>query len=255
MPKTTKKLKQIYRFLEKNHSWNEAFQLAEYKKALTSCLTAEQRLIALMHMVVHSQSSPPLTLLAPFWEHMHRAPWQERRPTLLELTTYIESLSPRRSASVGPWDRLFRSLESVKGWGPKTAALFVKCVVKLHRSDLSDLYFLQDPQTACAIESNDRLYLPVDKVILKIFDSINVTDLGDKLHPINDSLHAAGYGVEETLVWDDLWFWGFFTQNSSAAGRVFGWNAGRFWGQLSSPKSDIVTIQKKCQQFLGMLQE
>jgi hypothetical protein len=247
------KIEKIYQFLSENHHWNETFQLEEYKICLTHCSTAKHRLIALLHMVAHTQSKPKLGSLATFWEHLEDAPWTRRAPSLLEFTAYIEKRGSPYADSTGPWDRLFQALKNVKGWGPKTAALFIKSIIGLHRSNLAYLYCLKDAECARSFDDADRIYLPVDAVIRRVFEACRVTPLGKSFYPINATLYRAGYTAEQMLVWDDLWFWGFFTQDSSSGGRKIGWNKARFWGQLSAPKSEVETIHALSKKFLKIV--
>jgi hypothetical protein len=224
----------VFKFLEHNHQWNEAFQAAEYKKCLTHCMDAKERLNALLHMIAHTQSSPKLGKLGEFWKKIETAPWKKNGFSLLQLTEYLEQINRSGTNSLAPWKRLFYALSNVDGWGPKTAALFVKCVIRLHRSEHSELHFLSDIESAYVLGHNDQIYLPVDAVILRIFRESAFADMGKSFYPINAALQRERYTAEDMLVWDDLWFWGFFSQNSSGSERTFGWNAARFWGQLSA---------------------
>ncbi|BBU30375.1 hypothetical protein BTHE68_41090 [Burkholderia sp. THE68] len=142
---------------------------------------------------------------------------------------------------------------NVPGWGPKTSALFVKCVIKLHRSKCDDSHFLEEADAAEIFGKDDRVFLPVDAVIKRISQAIPAAGLGTSFDSMNARLCAAGFIAEDMLVWDDLWFWGFLTQNSSTKERVMAWNEPRFWGQLSMPKSKIDEIKRECETFLALL--
>jgi hypothetical protein len=174
---------------------------------------------------------------------------------LIELAEYIQQRSQLVIVSAEPWDRLFRVLLNVAGWGPKTAALFVKCVVNVHRSDVTELHFLRDATIAQTLAAKDRIYLPVDAVIKRIFKEIAMAGVGNTFDSINGVLQKANYSAEDMLVWDDLWFWGFFSQNSSSVERSLGWNAARFWGQISTPKADVREIRRQCETFLRLLNQ
>ena len=63
------------------------------------------------------------------------------------------------------------------------------------------------------------------------------------------------------LIWDDLWYWGFFTQRSikttngevnSGYARQFGWNKDKFWAQFSSQKKDEQKIKVLAERFLDL---
>jgi hypothetical protein len=245
-------LQNLYAFLEANRKWNRAFQFREYRRHLSDCADAKARITALLHMVAHTQSAPKLGSLAEFWKHLEKANWKSA-PSLTELTEFIQQKSRLVTLSKTPWDRLFRALSTVPGWGPKTAALFVKCAIQLHRSKHTELHFLSDPHSARRFAPPDRVYLPVDAVIKRISLEISVVGLGETFDSINDKLHAQ-YSPDQMLVWDDLWFWGFFTQNSSKSNRSLGWNEARFWGLLSTSKKDVKLVEQKCVEFLTLLE-
>lgn len=60
--------------------------------------------------------------------------------------------------------------------------------------------------------------LPVDTVIKHIFKRINGTEMN--FDSINNFLINGGYrSNEKMLIWDDLWFWGFITQNAQNGNR------------------------------------
>jgi uncharacterized protein YbgA (DUF1722 family) len=67
------KLHQVFKFLSRNHHWNAAFQINEYRRYLSRWETPKQRINVLLHMVAHTQSSPKLETLAAFWQHMEAA--------------------------------------------------------------------------------------------------------------------------------------------------------------------------------------
>lgn len=127
--------------------------------------------------------------------------------------------------------------------------------MKIHRSRHRHLHFLRDAEYAHSIGPDDMLYLPVDAVIRRISREIPSAGLGDTFDSINSALRKAEYRSEDMLVWDDLWFWGFFSQDSSSKSRTLGWNAGRFWGQLSAPKGDIEVVRGKFEEFLRLFDD
>ena len=65
------------------------------------------------------------------------------------------------------------------------------------------------------------------------------------------------YTNNEMLIWDDLWFWGFITQNSQGKdGRKFGWNKAKYWSIFTAAKDEasIKGIQRLAKQFLKKLE-
>lgn len=162
------------------------------------------------------------------------------------------------------WENLHEALRAHPGWGEKTSALFVKAAIQLHRGPASLQFWPDATQQAAPLQSF-KPYLPVDRVILRIFRALK--------HPcprfsnINKKLRVQHTG-EEMLVWDDLWFWGFFTQKgkgkSDTTGdesdegapdnSVLGWNPGKFWGLLSSPKEKESEVRRLSKRFLTLLE-
>ncbi|WP_413194461.1 hypothetical protein [Pararobbsia alpina] len=136
-----------------------------------------------------------------------------------------------------------------------SAADIVKCVINLHRFELRELHFLRDETVAQTLGVKDRIYLPVDAVIKRISKEIPLAGLGNSFDSVNKALQKANYASADMLVWDDLWFWGFFSQNSSSVDRPLGWNEARFWGQLSTPKANVREIKRTCEKFLRLLDQ
>ena len=66
------------------------------------------------------------------------------------------------------------------------------------------------------------------------------TPLSNTFRGINNYLKKeCGYGSEDMLIWDDLWFWGFITQRSSAnisSKRVHDWNEEKYWSIFTAPQ-------------------
>ena len=149
------------------------------------------------------------------------------------------------------WGHLFELLRLIPGWGDKTAALFVKATIKLHNDrNISKKYHFWSDASLKKSSLISSPYLPVDRVIEKIFEELKHPNPKFKL--INDIL-INNYSSNEMLIWDDLWFWGFFTQNSSGKKRVMGWNSGKFWGQISTPKNTEHHVKRVAEKFIGLL--
>ena len=239
---------QIFNFLEKNRSWNEAFQGCEYRRGLLHCESPIQRLVHLLHVTAHTQSQPSLTKLGEFWRSMN-AFRPDGCPTVLELTRYLEARRGLLPKGVGRWDRLFHALREQYGWGDKTSALFLKAAIKIHRGHDS-LHFFSDVETALEPIAKDQVYLPVDSVITYIFKQIGFKS--PNFHSINKLLHQH-YSAEQMLVWDDLWYWGFFTQFVRDGTRVLEWNSDKFWSQLAAPKAREAEVQLLAQEFIAMV--
>ena len=56
-------------------------------------------------------------------------------------------------------------------------------------------------------------------------------------------------------VWDDLWFWGFITQNGSGDQREFVWNENKYWAIKETDKSFemVMEIKAKAIEFLDIM--
>jgi hypothetical protein len=91
----------------------------------------------------------------------------------------------------------------------------------------------------------------VDSVITHIFQSLGLKNAN--FQSVNKEL-LKHYSAEDILVWDDLWYWGFFTQVSSGPQgkrtRAFKWNADKFWCQPGAPKSREAEVQRLGEEFI-----
>jgi hypothetical protein len=250
------KLNEIFKFLKKNKKWNEQFQRDEYIRCLGGCLTQHDLLINFLYMNVNSQSSPKMDLLEKFWQSLHSANKKEIS-TLVGFIKFLEELPDDhrkknfRLKDDDNWENLYQLLSSLRGWGDKTAALFVKATIKLHNdSNFSKKYHFWSDAYKEKSPLVSKPYLPFDKVIKEIF--LELGHPGPEFKNINDELRA-NYSHEDMLIWDDLWFWGFFTQNSSRKKRVLGWNSGKFWGQICAPKNAEDELKELANEFLALL--
>lgn len=103
-----------------------------------------------------------------------------------------------------------------------------------------------------SLNNNDRLYIPVDTVIIEIFKRIGFDRCN--FDTINKEV-AKYYHGEAIEVWDDLWFWGFITQRRSGNQRTLGWNPNKYWSLENSNKDEIIIteIKEKAEHFLKLL--
>ena len=143
-------------------------------------------------------------------------------------------------------------MKNQKGWGAKTAALFTKSIFHLHNGYYSvKLKIWEDvPNT---IELSDDFYLPVDSVIIAVFNKLDNAKRWN-YNNVNKILKDNFKG-QEIEVWDDLWFWGFITQKGSGAVRKFEWNENKYWALKESDKDYkmIEEIKEKSNEFLRLL--
>lgn len=250
--------KRLFAFLEEHKQWNKDFQAREFTHCLAGCANERERLIRFLHWNVNTQSSPDMDALCQFWQTLHGATAKETAS--LEAFTNFLARNVKGSAATqadaspknqlpGKWEALFTCLRAQPGWGVKTTALLVKGVIQLHRGP-APLHFWPDATPSTAPLEGNKPYLPVDQVILRIFK-----ELGHPC-PREDNINKAlreRYSAEEMLIWDDLWFWGFFTQRGGGLDRELGWNPGKFWNQLSAPKEKEAELQLLAERFLGLL--
>lgn len=247
---------EIFKFLEENRTGNKDFQEKEYRRSLASCTSGAERLKQHLHSTVNSQSQPNLTNLAKFWRKFEKNPWGKKPPTLDQLCSFLELGKKQKYQPAGPWHRLFLALSAMDGWGDKTAALFVKSTIRIHRGlKLKKLHFLSDPQTARKLHASDRIYLPVDKVILFIFEEC-AFEKGNPASPTFKSINASlleRYSPEQMLIWDDLWYWGHFTQKVEEKKRTLKWNLDKFWCQASTDKANVAEVKVSSRSFIKLL--
>jgi hypothetical protein len=249
---TSRPLNSLFAFLQQHHHWNLELQRRESFQALApfpGTDDAAKRLFSVLHGIANTQSQPKMEALGRFWRQLHKFTSQDPAPTRLAFTEHLEKAVNQSPKGKGPWERLFNALRAQSGWGDKTSALFVKTALRIH-SDPTLLHFWNDTDDG-AIDPQDRLYVPVDAVISVIFDELGVVAKPD-FKKINSFL-ADHYLPREMLIWDDLWFWGFFTQEVREKTRVLGWNSDKFWCTRSSPFTDEHKVKVLAAEFLQIL--
>ena len=146
---------------------------------------------------------------------------------------------------------LHELLEKQKSWGNKTAALFVKAVYNTHVGFAKDLHFWEDAPTS--FQNGDELFLPVDAVILFIFEKLG-KPCSLSFGGINNYLKQ-NFPKSDFVIWDDLWFWGFITQKGGGKLRTMEFNEAKYWNLLHSPKDakSLAEITILSKQFLELL--
>ena len=162
------------------------------------------------------------------------------------------SLRERKQKTYGRWDALFTALKAQPGWGEKTAALFVKTVIQVHRGP-EKLHFWPDVEQQACVPASDKIFLPVDEVIKQIFKVLDF-DKAINFNNINKALQDR-YSPEDLLIWDDLWYWGFFTQVVRNKKRYLEWNTDKFWCMPSAPKSQEPEVTALGNQFIQILKK
>ena len=170
---------------------------------------------------------------------------------MIELLNSLDSkkhLNLKKCDHDDRWLALFYALKRQSGWGDKTAALFIKNLIDIHKSNDESLHFIKDFE---APKSQLSVFLPVDRVIIQIFDGLKQQHLYEgacNFSGINKCLHSYMEFSEspDLLIWDDLWFWGFITQKVTDKKRVTQWNSAKYCSLLFSPIDQMGAIKKLC---------
>lgn len=247
--RTERQLRNVFAFLEEHHRWSMNFERQEWTGILGGARSARERLRALLYCIANTQSKPKLDQLALFWKKLHNDYGSEAKQSISSFQAFLGIDTGQ------PLTDLYNGLRMQCGWGQKTAALFVKNVVNIHRSDASRLHFFHDAKNQVRrIDAGERLYLPVDAVIKHIFYQERPVPY-DAFDRINGTLHdLTRDDPARMLIWDDLWFWGFLTQKTTGKSRSMAWNEAKFWAMRSHSKDDIQVISALAEEFIGLVQ-
>lgn len=240
-----KKLEKIFSFLEENREFNFNLQSKFYNSIVSSNKSKSENIISLLYYTANTQSQPKIDKLANFYRKIY-----ENIDSLSSFDKFVKLIN-KKQISRSNFRNLFDGLRSQDGWGDKTAALFCKSIFHLHNGKYSDhLKIWEDSPTN--IDEDDKLYLPVDTVIISIFSKIDETK--NNFNKIND-LIGHKYTGNKIEIWDDLWFWGFITQKVSKNNREFGWNENKYWSLVNSEKNPdkISIIKEKAENFLNIV--
>ncbi|MCY1661711.1 hypothetical protein [Chryseobacterium sp. SL1] len=236
------KLKAIFKFLKENRQYNKDFQKKYYSSLIKPFKTKEEKLISILYNIASTQSRPKIDELSDFFKSIH-----SHSNILASFNNFTEKINPNSPKN---YKSLFDGMKKQKGWGDKTAALFTKVIFHLHNKEYANKFSIWDDTPSFL--DDDKFFLPVDFVIISIFNKIQEGKWNFK--SINTLLekHYTGKQIE---VWDDLWFWGFITQHGSGINREFGWNENKYWMMKESNKSEniITEIKSKAKIFLELI--
>jgi hypothetical protein len=229
----------------------------EYQKALAGCNSVHEKVLGLLYSVHSTQPFPKLDAQMNFLTEL----WADNSLETMEgFLNRLVSIKPRLietevcNVDGNPayinYRIMFLCLQEQEGWGNKTAALFCKVVFDIH-AHFPELRFWIDAPNE--ISAKDELYLPVDKVITHIMESINEVHLSN-FQNINDYLKITWKGVE-ILIWDDLWFWGFITQKGNDENRTMEFNPAKLWSLQAIQKDshNIEEIEKLANEFIHII--
>jgi hypothetical protein len=237
------KIEKLYKFLKENRKYNKQVQEGFIKSCIAiKDLSPEQKVLNLLYGVVNTQSQPKMNAIGEFFKKMYH-----KDSNLASYEGFLKTLKNEPESS----DSLFELMKSQKGWGSKTAALFVKYIYKIHKDDT---FKTSRIWTDFSINENE-LKLPVDAVITHIFKD-NFFNQGCNLDfdGINEFISNFPK-YNNPIIWDELWFWGFITQKIENNKRVSNeFNENKF---LCLPyiEKDMVNIKEKAECFLILLEQ
>lgn len=235
------KIKELYEFLEKNRQFNKQVQEGFIKSCIAiKDLSPEQKVLNLLYGVVNTQSQPKIDKIGPFFTKMYQKD--------SDLTSYRGFLKTLKNESVSS-DSLFELMKSQNGWGSKTAALFMKYIYLIHKDDT---FKTSRIWTDFSINENE-LKLPVDAVITHIFKN-NFVNQGCRLDFDGINKFISNFPkYNNPIIWDELWFWGFITQQTIDNSRKScEFNENKFWC-LPYIDKDIDKIKPLAIKFYGMI--
>lgn len=238
------KLDNLLEFIKENSAYNKALQKKYALGTICAQSSKFDKVIALLYDTVNTQSQPKINLLATFFQKAyanHHAFNSFHDFVKFLKTDYIKERDK-------PFESLFNGLKNQAGWGDKTSALFVKNIINYHRENGWETLKIWDDVP----DLDEKVYLPVDTVIIAIFNKLDPTKKWG-FATINNELRN-NYSKEELILFDDLWFWGFITQKGTKD-REFVWNEEKYWMIKESlkDKKEILKIKNKAEEFLAIL--
>lgn len=243
----TKKLQDLYSFLNENRSYNKPIQIGAYKMAMMSYETTFDKVYALLYSILNSQSQLKMDKSAVFFQRI-----ADNKTNLNSFANFLKTIGANDKTPLN-YKSMFELLTKQESWGDKTAALFVKAVYHCHIGYAKELQFWEDAPSA--FSNNDELFLPVDAVINHIFQELG-NPCSKTFKGINEHLKN-NFPESNFEVWDDLWFWGFITQKGSGDTRTMVFNEEKYWNLLDASK-DNQTIQETKQlanQFIDLIKQ
>jgi len=244
--KMDNKLKEIFDFLNLNRKYNKNLQERFYKSVVMPFDKTEDKVISLLYHIANTQSQPKIDKLANTYKSIIND-----NNCLNSFKSFVTKINSQESVVIN-YANLYAGMKSQDGWGDKTAALFAKNIYHLHNGQYSNILRIWS-DVPNSISENDNFYLPVDAVIISIFKKITKEKTWN-FEKINKLL-ITKYNKQQIEVWDDLWFWGFITQNGSGDERLFEWNENKYWALKESDKNPntILEIKRKAEEFLKIL--
>ena len=242
------KLNSIFEFLNSNREHNHKLQEKFYGSVLKPFNSVAEKIVSLLYHIANTQSQPKIDNLAKFFIELH-----ENIECVNSFDSFVNYIKLKSETTTeNNFKTLYLGMEKQSGWGKKTSALLVKTIFHLHNSEYSkELKIWNDVPKI--IEKGDDFFLPVDAVILFIFNKLN-SEINWDFEKVNKKLKDM-YSGNQIEIWDDLWFWGFFTQNGTGENRKFEWNLNKYWAlkETDKTKAEIKIIEQKAEIFLKLM--
>jgi hypothetical protein len=243
------KLKELYDFLEKNRQYNKQVQEGFIKSCIAiKDLSPEQKVLNLLYGVVSTQSQPKMDKIGEFFKNIY-----ENKSKLATYNGFLEVINTNKVK----YTNLYELLRLSPGWGKKTAALFVKTIYLIHNDTAYDEYKFWEN----SLPTNLELKLPVDAVITHIFkEYFHDNNYKSDFDGINEFFSKKHTENDDFIIWDELWFWGFITQqnqinpNTNKNERInVDFNENKFLC-LPYVEKDIDKIKEKAKEFLEIIE-
>ena len=237
----TDRIEKLFKFISDNRKYNKALQERYYRSIILPYKDEKEKIISLLYHIANTQSQPKIDKLSEFYKSIIT-----EENSLKSFKEFVGKINPNGKSN---FESVYKGMLNQKGWGPKTSALISKSIFHLHNGQYSENLKIWN-DVPKLIDENDSFYLPVDAVIIAIFKKLDNSIKWD-FNKINKTLETK-YKGQQIEVWDDLWFWGFITQNGSGDNRAFEWNENKYWVLKESDKDKmkIEEIKNKCQEFL-----
>jgi hypothetical protein len=238
------RLKQLFDFLITNRMYNHCLQEKFYQSVIMPYDTMPEKVIALLYNLANTQSQPRINSLAHFYRTIYK-----NIESLYSFNSFINLININKEIEIN-YNGLYQSMKIQTGWGNKTSALFTKSIFHLHNNHYrKDLRLWDDAPSE--IGENDDLFVPADIVIISIFKKLDPSRNWN-FETINNQIKVF-YKRQDIEVWDDLWFWGFISQNGAGDNRIFEWNENKYWALKETDKkpSTIQAIKNKTEDFLS----
>lgn len=237
----TDRIEKLFTFISNNREYNKALQERYYRSIILPYKDEKEKIISLLYHIANTQSQPKIDKLSEFYKSIIT-----EENSLKSFKEFVLKINPNGKSN---FESVYKGMLNQKGWGPKTSALISKSIFHLHNGHYSENLKIWN-DVPKLIDENDSFYLPVDAVIIAIFTKLDNSIKWD-FDKINKTLEKK-YKGQQIEVWDDLWFWGFITQNGSGNNRVFEWNENKYWVLKESDKEKIKIeeIKNKCHEFL-----